>query len=187
MPQSITSFVQRAADLIHSAGLAVGLDVFSPALARMVGQDLGSLDVYVDWTKPMTYAHTLGPAGLPYELLDLSTWLVRQHGVSEAQALAWLAAASGLPLPGTHDELRRRGLPPAALSIEMARARAAGVKTLLAGVELVEIPGVAELDMGQIEADQRALRASEIDGLVLSWDLWHMPLERLEVVASVWR
>ncbi len=58
----------------------------------------------------------------------------------------------------------------------------AGVRVLLAGIELVEIAGVAELDEAQIRADAAAFRAVGIDGLVLSWDLWVMPLERLELL-----
>jgi len=56
---------------------------------------------------------------------------------------------------------------------------------LLVGIELVEIPGVAELKTEQIRADLAAVCAGEADGLVLSWDLWHMPLDRLELVSSV--
>jgi hypothetical protein len=49
-------------------------------------------------------------------------------------------------------------------------------------VELVEIEGLCALDTTQIASDLRALRASGADGVVLSWDLWHIPLERLDLV-----
>ena len=42
------------------------------------------------------------------------------------------------------------------------------------------------VELRQIEADLRALKAAGADGLSLSWDLWHMPLERLEIVREVW-
>ncbi len=61
-----------------------------------------------------------------------------------------------------------------------------GRSRLLAGIELVEIPGISELEPAQIEADLRAIQAAGADGLSLSWDLWQMPLERLELVRSVW-
>ena len=183
----VTKFIQAAAELIQAAGLTVALDCFSPSLTRMVGQDLGTLDVCGEWTKVMTYGHTFGPAGLPFELLELANWLVEKWQVSEAQALAWLAEATGLTLPASRAALRTHGLPPSALQTEMEQARAAGVTQLFAGVELVEIEGVAHHEPAQIEADLRALQQTDVDGLVLSWDLWHIPLERLELISTIWR
>jgi hypothetical protein len=183
--RSVLGLVEAAADVIHGAGLEVGLDCFSPALTRMVGQELGALDGCAEWTKVMTYGHTLGPAGLPFELLQLADWLVERRGAKEAQALEWLSLGSGLPLPRSREELRTRGLAPAALEMEVKRARAAGIRSLLAGIELVELEGVAQLNRAQIEGDLRAFQAAGADGLVLSWDLWHMPLERLGLVRAI--
>jgi hypothetical protein len=184
--RSVLGLVEAAADLVHGEGLAVGLDCFAPALARMVGQDLGTLEGCAEWTKVMTYGHTLGPAGLPFELLQLADWLVDRRGLGESQALEWLSQATGLPLPRSRGALRARGLAPAALEIEIRRTRAAGIRNLLAGIELVEIEAVAQLNREQIERDLRAFQAAGADGLVLSWDLWHMPLERLELVGAIW-
>jgi len=180
--RSVTRFVRAVAGLIHGAGLAVGLDCFSPAIARLVGQDLTALHRHAEWVKIMTYGHALGPAGLPFELLDLANWMVSRRSVSEADALTGLSLATGLPLPATRAELRQRGLAPEALAIETRRARAAGVTPLFAGVELVEIEGVVRLDQRQIVADLHAFRQAGADGLVLSWDLWHIPPERLDLV-----
>jgi hypothetical protein len=82
--------------------------------------------------------------------------------------------------------LAERGLAPEALAAETQRGRAAGVSPLLAGIELVEIKGVAQLDRQQIVADLHAFYNGGADGLVLSWDLWHIPLERLDLVRAVW-
>lgn len=184
--QSVAGLVRLTAERIRAQGLAVALDCFSPVLTRMVGQNLGALDACGDWTKVMTYAHALGPAGLPFELGRLAQWLIESHQVWEGQALEWLSRASGLSLPGNRAELRARGLAPADLAVEVQRGRAAGTRNLLAGIELVEMEGIAQLDQEQIEADLRAFRAAGADGLVLSWDLWHMPLERLGLVGAVW-
>jgi hypothetical protein len=180
--RSITRFVQAAADMVHAAGLAVGLDCFSPALTYMVGQDLGALNSHCEWIKIMTYGHTLGPAGLPFELLGLADWLVGQRLANWPKALEWLSLASHLPLPTTRAALRERGLRPEALATETRRARAARVRTLLAGIELVDLEGVTRLHPAQVTADLRAFQAAGADGLVLSWDLWHISLERLELV-----
>ena len=186
----VSDLVASAVRLVHSTGLAVALDCFSPALARLVGQDLrmldGALDETADWVKIMTYAHALGPAGLPFELLALCDWLVPLVGFSEPRALAQLSAWTGLPLPTRRQSLLVQGLPPAALHAEIERARNAGVRNLLAGVELVEIKGVAELNEAQIRADLQACFAAGPNGLVFSWDLRHIPPERLSLAQQVW-
>ena len=183
--RSVTRFVQAAADLVHAQGLGVGLDCFAPSLAHMVGQNLGALNAHCDWIKIMVYGHTFGPAGLPFELLELADWLVGERAASEVEALERLSQAVHLPLPPTRTALREQGLVPEALAAEVRRARAAGVSQLLAGIELVELEGVTRLDPQQIAADLRAFRQAGADGLVLSWDLWHIPLERLDLVRTV--
>ena len=184
--RSVTRFVQAAADLIYAEGLEVGLDCFSPALTPLVGQDLAALNGCADWIKIMVYGHTLGPAGLPYELLNLAGWLMGRQRANGRQVLGWLSQAARLPLPAACADLRERGLAAEVLALETRRGRAAGVNRLLAGVELVEIEGVTRLDPPQIVADLEAFREAGADGLVLSWDLWHIPLERLDLVRTVW-
>jgi hypothetical protein len=180
--RSVTRLVKAAAELIHAEGLQVGLDCFSPVLTHMVGQDLGALAPHGEWIKIMSYGHALGPAGLPFELLGLADWLVTQLSISEPEALEWLSLATRLPLPPTCTVLREKGLTPDALAVEVRRGRAAGASTLLAGIELVEVEGVTHLHPAQIAADLNALRAAGANGLVLSWDLWHIPLEHLDLV-----
>jgi len=53
-----------------------------------------------------------------------------------------------------------------------------------ASIELVEIPGVAELDDIAMQNDLAAVRDTRPDGLVLSWELWNIPLQGLELVHS---
>jgi hypothetical protein len=180
--RSVTRMVAAAADLIQAEGLVVGLDCFSPALTPMVGQDLAQLRAHCQWVKIMTYGHTLGPAGLPFELLGLVGWLVDSRSMGESEALGCVSHALGLPLPSSCSRLRVDGVPPEALAAEVRRARAAGVGILLPGIELVEIEGVTRLTQAGIAADLQALSAAGADGLVLSWDLWHIPPERLELV-----
>jgi hypothetical protein len=184
--RTITRFVGGMAQVIREAGLHVGLDCFSPSLTRMVGQDLVALREGSAWVKIMSYAHTLGPAGLPFELLGLADWLMDRHGVPEADALRWIGEATRLPVPATRAALRDQGLPPAALCAEARRGAVVRPTVLLAGIELVEIPGIAHLDDAQIRADVAALREGQTDGLALSWDLWEMPLERLDIVRAAW-
>ncbi|CAG0932459.1 hypothetical protein TFLX_02599 [Thermoflexales bacterium] len=184
--QSITRSVAVAAQIARKEKLAVGLDCFSPSLTRAVGQDLNALDAHCDWIKIMTYGHAFGPAGLPYELSNLARWLIECRGCNEAATVNEVAQVAHLPLPPTLSEWRARGLSAEALSHEVRLAQAAGVKTLLAGIELVDLEGVTCLTEAQISADLRALRAAQPAGLALSWDLWRMPLDRLDLVRTIW-
>jgi hypothetical protein len=184
---TIANFIQACAAIVRSAGLEVGLDCFSPSLTRMVGQDLSALTTLADWTKVMVYGHAFGPATLPYELLHLTQWLSEDTGLNETEALAHLSEVIGFSLPTSHSTLHERGLTPENLASEIEKGKRSASGALLAGIELVEMPGVSELRDSQIEADLLALKAAGADGLAISWDLWHIPLERLELVSKVWQ
>ncbi|MBE3038531.1 MAG: hypothetical protein IMZ62_06945 [Chloroflexi bacterium] len=181
--ESITRTIQAAAQKARSLGLAVGLDCFSPVLTRMTGQNLPALDKACDWIKIMTYPRVHGPAGLPFELLGLANWLTNL-GIPEPSALRCLAEASGLAIPATKAELRQAGLGSGTIAHEIECGRTLGVTRLLAGIALVEIKAVHESTPEQVQADLKAARAA--DGLVISWDLWQTPLERLDAIRSLW-
>lgn len=183
--RTISAFVQTAAEMARSNGCAVGLDTFSPALTRMVGQNLSALDAICDWIKPMSYAHTLGPAGLPYELLGLAGWLA-SGGMSDVEAMQRISSASGLALPASQAALRADGLAPSALEKEMKTAKEQQVRTVLAGIALVELENINRVSSDLLPAELGAYQSGGADGLVLAWDLWHIPLERLEQIAKFW-
>jgi len=162
--RSIVSVTAALSDLVRKAGMQLGLDCFSPSLTRLVGQALPDLEHHADWTKVMTYAHTNGVAGLPYEFGLLATWWKQNHGALPDQALIQ-----------------------APLDAEFARAREACSHPMLAGIETVELPGVASPTSAQLTNGIAAARGHGLDGIALSWDLWHTPPERLEVVTSAWQ
>jgi hypothetical protein len=139
------------------------------------------LDGHADWIKLMTYGHTFAPAGLPFELDGSVQWLVRA-GVPEASALRTVSEAAGIALPSGRAALKAQGIAPEPLAAEIQKARATGVKAPLAGMELVAVEDVTSLNPEQIRADARAFRASAA-GVVLSWDLWHIPVESLDLLA----
>jgi len=181
--KSITRTVQAVRKQANQLGLSIGLDCFSPALTRMVGQNLTDLDKTCDWIKLMIYPRVFGPAGISFELLGLTNLLIK-HGLSESDALTCVREASELPIPVTKAELGKAGLGSATLAQEIQRGREKGITDLLAGVALVEMKGVHESTPEQILADLRASRAA--DGLVLSWDLWQIPLEHLDTIRNLW-
>jgi len=185
--QTITEFISTAHDILRLSSLEVGLDCFSPSLTRMVGQDLEALSSLSDWTKLMIYGHAFGPATLPFEFANLTRSLMSCEGLSEIEALRYLSTLSGFSFPDSLSALREVGLSSQDLAIEFCRGhKFVDQGILLAGVELVEIPVVSELNALNLEADLRAFKTTGVDGFALSWDLWHMPLERLSLVAQVW-
>lgn len=184
--RSITNLVREITGLCRAHRKFVGLDCFSPSLTRMVGQDLPSLSWHADWIKIMSYGHALGPAGLPFELLELANWLTRQYQLPEPQVLGKLAEFTKLPLPKTGHDLRNQGLSPEALVSETRLGHSQVSGTLLSGAALVELAGVNHMDDQQASAELLAYRQGGADGLVLSWDLWHISDERLELVKQTW-
>ncbi len=178
----LTGFIARIYEPLHEAGMEIGLDCFSPGLTRMVGQDLGKLGIYADWIKVMSYAHTLGPAGIPFELSGFIDFLSAGGGLKLSDIIHAIGKALDLELPENLQLLKGRGISSSALETELRHGLRATSAPILAGVELVQIEGVAELNDIQILADLEAVRRADVAGLSISWDLWDIPLERLELV-----
>jgi hypothetical protein len=144
----------------------------------MVGQDLSTLDKSCDWIKLMTYPRVFGPAGLPFELNALLKWLRDSCNVNEMEAAQLVARASGLSFTGN-------GLNSESMTHEIQRGRNAGITNLLAGIALVEVEGIHQPKPEQVEADLAACCNAQADGLVLSWDLWHIHSQFLKSVQVV--
>ena len=68
-------------------------------------------------------------------------WLVRQ-GLGKEEAVRCLEDATDIKIP------EGPGTSPEALGAEIASARQRGTRTIFAGIELVAIPGVTDLDPG---------------------------------------
>jgi hypothetical protein len=180
---SITRTVRNVVEQAHSLNLSIGLDCFSPVLARMVGQNLSALDGTADWVKIMTYPRVFSPAGISFELSGLSKWLINT-GLSENEAMHLLADACKLPIPANEAELEHLGLGSETISREIQHGYELGITYLLAGIAMVQLPNIHQSSLEQIQADLDASRSA--DGLVISWDLWLIPLEYMEQIRSLW-
>lgn len=172
---SITHIIQYAAKLTRSHGMNIGLDCFSSTLTRMVGQDLSMLNQSCNWIKLMTYPRVFGPAGLPFELRALAEWLRARHNVHEMEATQIVNEASGL-------SLTKNGLDSESIAHEIQRGRDAGITNLLAGIALVELEGIHQSTSEQIQNDLAACQNA--DGMVLSWDLWHIKSHTLSMTSK---
>jgi hypothetical protein len=106
--------------------------------------------------------------------------------LSEGQALESLSNYLQIPLPDSITHLRQIGLNSASLVGEVNKGIEASTTLTLAGLELVEISKVAELSDEQIICDHNAVRSTAIDGLSISWDLMHIPFDRLVKISTIW-
>jgi hypothetical protein len=180
--RSISAIVRETADLARARGLKVGLDCFSPTLAPMVGQNVADLSAFSDWIKGMTYIRAFGPASIPFEIFGLIGWLRAANEQQDKQAMMFLAEAAGWDLPADREAIRRGGLSSTILTAEISRGRKACACPFRAGIEMVDVPGVAELNNDTLLGDLEVLAAATPEGIVLSWDLRHIPPERWTMI-----
>jgi hypothetical protein len=180
---SISRTVRMVTQQAETLNLSVGLDCFSPVLTRMVGQDLSTLDGYSDWVKIMTYPRVFGPAGIPFELLNLAEWLIHQ-GQCDTEVMQLLSDASNLHLSESKDKLALSGLGSETIAMEIQHGYELGVTNLLAGIAMVNLENVHKSSPEQIKSDLEVSRNA--GGIVISWDLWLTPLIYLDSIRTMW-
>lgn len=183
----LTTLIERRyraiADVVNTIALAidrsrytVGLDLFSPALAPLVGQSYRELSRLCDWIKAMTYTHAIGPAGLPLELRSLVRALVSSDSaIAMAQALRWTEALLGVELESP-DLLTEQ--------IERAIEAVDGSCELLCGIELVDHP----LFPTRIGADQAEELVEQVANSAINpiacWNLLYIPRQNYRFLAQ---
>jgi hypothetical protein len=77
------------------------------------------------------------------------------------------------------------GLDSESIAREIQRGRNAGIRNLLAGMALVEVEGIHQPVLEQLQSDLAACHIA--DGLVLSWDLWHIPSKYISMIGESFR
>jgi hypothetical protein len=174
----VTSAVARVVHALRAQGLLVGYDVFSPAIAFTVGQDLAGLPK-ADLVKAMTYLDAAGPASLPFELAGYGRWL---EAMGEPAAGDVLADLSGFRLApeGAAPEVRAD-----ILGLEARRLTAAVGDAGVMGLDVVVLPGVLSIGDDLVRRRVAAIRRAGI-GIAPSWDLRLMSGTRLEAIATAW-
>ena len=63
----VSGAVAAIADSLRSRGLEIGMDLYAPFMAPLVGQDYSILAQHADFIKPMLYRQTFAPAGMGFE------------------------------------------------------------------------------------------------------------------------
>ncbi len=182
---SITELVVEVRQLIDRLGKRLGLDLFSPVLAFVVGQDYRRLAQYAAWIKPMVYRFAIGPAGLRYELPRLGREVAQFLSLDTNKVVEF--ARARVPGWGTTDlrQIEREGTPLSLAEAELRQAvELAGSTPIYMGLETVSMPGVIEITPVQVYDMLNAGLSAGVHGAVLSWDVMHTPLENLRTVAK---
>jgi hypothetical protein len=182
--ESVAALVAELAEDARRLGRKVSLDLFSPCLAPLVGQDYRRLKQHCDWVKPMTYRLAQGPAGLRLEIPALIRGVAREFGLDEARILDWSARHAAFD----RDMLLVTQESAVPLSFVQAEIDAA-VRTLAPvpvyfGLELVRQRGVIDVDTAHVVGMVKAGRAANAAGLVISWDLMHAPIDCVQTLAE---
>jgi hypothetical protein len=180
---SVAGLVADLAEHVRHIGLEVSLDLFSPCLAPLVGQDYGRLKRHCDWAKPMTYRLAQGPAGLRLEIPALIRGVAGRFGVDEARIVDWSARHVDFDA-GMLRETRQSAVPISFIQAEIeAAVRTLAPAPVYFGLELVRQPGVIDVDPAHVVGMVKAGRAANAAGLVISWDLMHAPIDCVRALA----
>ena len=182
--KSVARLVAQLADECRRLGRSVSLDLFSPSLAPLVGQDYQRLKECCDWAKPMTYRLARGPAGLRLEIPALIEGVAQRFGLDEAQVVEWSARHAGFDQDMLR-QTREEAVPFTFMRAEIeAAVRAMAPVPVYFGLELVKQPGVIDVTAADVIGMIEAGRAANAAGVVISWDLLHAPMDGIRALAE---
>jgi hypothetical protein len=183
---SITGLVAEAAAVATKLGRAVALDLFSPGLAALVGQDYRALARHAVWAKPMTYRVALGPAGLRLEVPALIEGVARLGGLNKTAVSSWAARHVEGFDAATLRTTRAAAVPLPIIQAEIAAAVATmAPRPVYFGLELVRHPGIIDITPAHVRDMVAAGRAANAAGVVISWDLMHAPMDGVRALAEL--
>ncbi|MDR1745274.1 MAG: hypothetical protein LBS30_05925 [Planctomycetota bacterium] len=170
---------------IRAAGKAVGLDLFTPAIAPLAGQEYRVLAPLGDWIKPMSYCHAKGPAGLPLELASFVRGMKAWGRGADEKTIAAFAGRSfgGFNLPESADRIESHGLDECVAGGEFWAAADMAGGNVYPGFECVRHPDF-DLDMDARGVGRYLDALSGAPGLVLAWNILYTPEEFLRLAAE---
>lgn len=160
----ILDSVRYFAKACRERGLAIGLDLFTPALGYFAGQDVLSLAEEVDFIKPMLYRYTDAPAGIPFEAKRLRESLGEE---------AWETFVSAC---GSMEEDAKEFC-----EKEIAILKQQAQK-VYAGMEVNTVKPIVYMTPERVKEEVKMLKKNGITTMVPSWNLGKMSEECLRVL-----
>lgn len=148
----ISKSVGELEDWFHAKGLEVGLDLFSPDLADIVGQDYTALSSKADFIKPMMYRKTEAPAGIGFERRAFDPEFSSDALTAEYLYEQLLKAAELSECP------------------------------VYPGIEINYREDIARTSPEYIKESLEAVRKANIPGVVLAWDIMLAPDSHLDAI-----
>ena len=150
----ITESVGKLEDWFHSQGLIVGLDLFAPTIADIVGQDYAALSAKADFVKPMMYRKTDAPAGIGFEMRAFK--------------------------PEFNDEQMTAEY----LVEELKKAAAISRCPVYPGIEVNYRDDIARTSPEYVHESLSAVKTAGLPGAVLAWDIMLAPDSHIKAVAE---
>jgi hypothetical protein len=182
--ESVEALVAELAENARRMGRKVSLDLFSPCLAPLVGQDYRRLKRHCDWAKPMTYRLALGPASLRLEIPALVGGVAARFGIDEARILDWCSLHAAMDRSMVL-ETQESAVPLSFIQAEIeAAVRTLAPAPVYFGLELIRQRDVVDVDPAHVAGMVKAGSAANAAGLVISWDLMHAPIDCVRVLAE---
>lgn len=180
---SILDLVKQVREMTNFFGVKLGLDLFTPTFADLVGESYTKLAPYADWAKPMVYQYAMGPAGIRLETKALIEGLQSEFSFEEASIFTW--ARTNLPwfTRETYFQLRDKKVPLSWIAREIREAVLMMPSLpVYMGLEAVSFPGVIDISPEEAGELFNTAYTNGANGAVLSWDLMHMPIENLKAI-----
>lgn len=151
----VSKSVGELEDWFHAKGMEVGLDLFAPELADIVGQDYAALSEKADFVKPMMYRKTEAPAGIGFEIRAYDPEFSSDALTKEYLVKELLKAAENSKCP------------------------------VYPGIEINYREDIARTSPEYIVESLTAVREANMPGVVLAWDIMLAPDSHLEAIASL--
>jgi hypothetical protein len=183
--ESITSLVADVRKLTTNMNRRLALDLFTPLLAPLVGQDYAALSKLADWAKPMAYRYAYGPAGIRLEVEKLVSGLQKNYNLPLDILLEWMGHSYPGVSPQGYSLMLEKAAPLEWVRHEYQQAvRDFQPKPILMGLETVSFPGVIDIKPDMVKELVKTGLESNVQGAVISWDLMHTPLENINAIKS---
>ncbi len=176
---SVNLIVSQIAATVNKLGKKMSLDVFSPGLAPLVGQDFELMGQIAAWVKPMIYRFGNGPSSLRSEIPALVRELGSYLGAENHEVMDWVNKhIEGLDSVSLEEIEKVAPLSLLGAETQKAVRLLSGTQVYL-GLETVSIPKMMTITPRNVEEILEIGEAAGVQGYVLSWDLLHTPLENV--------